>query len=166
VDSSLRPIRIVAPYLVLGVLTFAFGTGVARETSVLDGLLPAQAATVATAEASVPTPMQMLIADGRTFSIVKPGDADVSLTVPSGVVLTDARISYSIPASFPNAAALIIADEHRTFVYQLMNDTTFEASVHLQSGIASNGTLTVRLFVLNISNNQVQGAIMWSGYRG
>jgi hypothetical protein len=50
-------------------------------------------------------------------------------------------------------------------VYQLVNNTTFQAGVDLGSGIPSEGGVTVKLSCYNIAGNQCQGAIMWSGYR-
>ncbi len=88
----------------------------------------------------------------------------ISLTVPADVVLTDAHASFSVPESVANAASLIVRDGSRYFVYQIVNNTTFEASIHLESGIVSKGDLVVELSCYNIAGNHCQGALMWSGY--
>jgi hypothetical protein len=103
--------------------------------------------------------------DGMFFSVTKPGDPDPTLAVPSGVVLTDAHVTFSVPENVPNAAALYISDGNKTFTYQLVNNTTFGAGVDLGSGILSDGGLRVVLSCYNIAGNHCQGAIMWSGYR-
>jgi hypothetical protein len=104
--------------------------------------------------------------EGMFFSVTMPGGSDPTLTVPAGVVLTDAHVTFSVPESIPNAASLIVQDDETNFlVYQLVNNTTFQAGVDLGSGIPSNGGVTVKLSCYNIAGNHCQGAIMWSGYR-
>ena len=92
---------------------------------------------------------------------------DPSLTVPNGVVLTDAHVTFSLGENFPNSASLFIHDfaNGKTYVYEIVNNTTFHAGVDLGSGILSTGQLTVELSCNNISGNQCQGALMWSGYK-
>jgi hypothetical protein len=99
---------------------------------------------------------------GQFFS-AGPGD-DVTLTVPAGVVMTDALVTFSVPGAYPNAASLFISDDSgNVLVYELVNNTTFHAGADLQSGIPSAGGLNVTLSCYNISGNHCQGAIMWSG---
>ncbi len=105
---------------------------------------------------------------GQYFEITQPNappfiDA-VTLTVPAGVVLTDAHASFSIPENVANAASLIVRDGSDYFVYQIVNNTTFSAGVDLQTGIVSDGNLVVELSCYNIAGNHCQGALMWSGY--
>jgi hypothetical protein len=105
--------------------------------------------------------------DGEFFNVTMTGGvtgnpATPSLTVPAGVVLTDAHVSFSVPGNNPNAASLFISDGAKTFVYQIVNNTTFEAGIDLTSGIP--GPLTVSLSCYNIAGNHCQGALMWSGY--
>ncbi len=106
--------------------------------------------------------------DGQFFDITQPAgppfvDA-LSLTVPAGVVLTDAHATFSIPESVPNAASLIVRHGSAYFVYQIVNSTTFNAGVDLESGVLSDGDLKVELSCYNIAGNHCQGALMWSGY--
>jgi hypothetical protein len=153
VSSFRSMLKAGGPYLVIALLTLAVGSGVAKAT-------PASGSSDATT-----MPAQMLISDGVRFYVTKPESLDPTLVVPVGTVLTDARVSFSAPGAYPNAAALVIADRIRTFVYQLADDSTYEISVQLESGIPSDGTLAVSLVCFNIVNNSCQGAIMWSGYR-
>jgi hypothetical protein len=107
--------------------------------------------------------------DGKLFDITQPAQGPfqeaVTLSVPSGVVLTDAHATFSVPESIPNAASLFIMNESGEFlVYQIVNSTTFSAGVDLESGIASKGNLTVGISCYNFPNNHCQGALMWSGY--
>ncbi len=111
------------------------------------------------------TVQRTLVYDGTYFSVTKPADSDPTLTVPAGVVLTDAHITFSVPGNNPNAASLSIRVGSKTIVYQIVNDTTFHAGISLGSGIESNGDVTVQLSCYNIAGNHCQGAIMWSGYR-
>ena len=108
-----------------------------------------------------------LVNDGMFFSVTKPSGTDPSLTVPNGVVLTDAHVTFSLGENFPNSASLFIHDfaNGKTYVYEIVNNTTFHAGVDLGSGILSTGQLTVELSCYNISGNQCQGALMWSGYK-
>ena len=102
--------------------------------------------------------------DGVFFE-VDAFDPDPVLTVPAGVVLTDAHVTFSVPGTVPNAAAIHVAQGSKTYYYRLVNNTTFEAGVDLQSGIVSTGGLNVTLSCYNIAGNHCQGALMWSGYR-
>jgi hypothetical protein len=111
------------------------------------------------------TVQQRLVYDGKFFNVTKPAGQDPTLTVPSGVVMTDAHVTFSTPENVANAASLYIADGSKTLVYQIVNTTTFQAGISLGSGIKSNGNLTVKLSCYNIAGNHCQGAIMWSGYR-
>ena len=108
-----------------------------------------------------------LVNDGMFFSVTKPSDPDPSLTVPKGVVLTDAHVSFSVGENFPNSASLFISDSAngKIYVYEIVNNTSFHAGVDLGSGILSTGQLTVQLSCYNISGNHCQGALMWSGYK-
>jgi len=116
--------------------------------------------------ASLPVTLERTLeSDGLAFSVTKPGDTDPTLTVPAGVVLTDVHATFSTPENIPNAAALFVANNTKTFVYQLINNTTFHAGVDLGSGIVSDGQLHVTLVCYNISTNHCVGALMWSGYQ-
>ena len=108
-----------------------------------------------------------LVNDGMFFSVTKPSGTDPSLTVPNGVVLTDAHVTFSLGENFANSASLFIHDsaKGKTYVYEIVNNTTFHAGVDLGSGILSTGQLTVELSCYNISGNHCQGALMWSGYK-
>ena len=180
------------PYLVIALLMFFLGGGAARATPAIDIFRLAdganasqlakvdasgnvatnvsnfptnQSVTVTNASVPVTLPARTLVSDGEFFSVTALVDPNPSLTVPSGVVLTDARISFSVPENIANAASLFVSDGQHIYVYQLINDTTFEATVHLESGILSEGGLSVALSCYNIATNHCQGAIMWSGYR-
>ena len=105
--------------------------------------------------------------DGQYFDVTMTGTAtpppDPTLTVPAGVVLTDAHVTFSIPENDPNSASLYITDGGgKTLVYQIVNSTTFAAGIDLGSGIP--GPLSVVLSCYNIAGNHCQGAMMWSGY--
>jgi hypothetical protein len=106
--------------------------------------------------------------EGQFFDITQPNSPPfqpgVTLSVPAGTVLTDAHVTFSVPESVPNAAALFISDGSKTLVYQIVNNTTFSAGLDLESGITSTGSLIVQLSCYNIAGNHCQGAIMWSGY--
>jgi hypothetical protein len=109
-----------------------------------------------------------VVHDGQFFNLTQP-DAPpflpaVALSVPADVVLTDVHVTFSVPESVPNAAALVVDNGSRNLVYQIVNNTTFNAGVDLQSGILSTGALTVALSCYNIAGNHCQGALMWSGY--
>jgi hypothetical protein len=163
------------PYLVIAVLIFALGSGAARAVPPIDVFRLADATDtsrmaavdasgrVAVSVASLPA--RTLASDGKFFSVTKLADADPVLTIPAGLVLTDARVSFSVPENVPDAAALFIADAGHVYVYQIVNRTTYEATLHLESGIMSDGSLRVELSCYNIAGNHCQGAIMWSGYR-
>src|SRR5437588_6090756 len=114
------------------------------------------------------TLQRTLVRDGQFFDITQPEEAPfepaVEFHVPAGVVLTDVHATLSVPESLPNSAALFVADGSKTLVYQIVNNTTFNAGVDLQSGIMSTGRLTVQLSCYNIAGNHCQGAVMWSGY--
>jgi len=100
---------------------------------------------------------------GQFFS-VGPGD-QVTLTVPAGVVMTDAQVTFSVPGSISNAASLFISDDTgNVLVYELVNNTTFHAGIDLQSGVPSAGALNITLSCYNIVGNHCTGAIMWSGF--
>jgi hypothetical protein len=120
---------------------------------------------VNTAAQPVPVSVQPKLKYQGTFFNVGPGGS-ADLVVPAGIVLTDAHISFSVPAPIANAASLYIQDSSgAVLVYQLVNNTTFEAGIDLGSGIPSTGTgLEVQLSCYNISGNKCEGAIMWSGY--
>jgi len=108
-----------------------------------------------------------LVNDGMFFSETKPSGTDPTLTVPNGVVLTDAHVTFSVGENFANSASLFIHDSAngKTYVYEIVNNTTFHAGVDLGSGILSTGQLIVELSCYNISGNHCQGALMWSGYK-
>jgi hypothetical protein len=103
--------------------------------------------------------------DGTFFS-VGPG-VNETLTVPAGVVLTDAYATFSIPESLPNEASLFVEDSSgKVLVYQIVNNTTYEAHASFTSGIPSGSEgIEVILSCYNISGNLCQGALMWSGYK-
>jgi hypothetical protein len=105
-----------------------------------------------------------VLSDGVYFEI-DAFDPDPEFTVPAGVVLTDAHVTFSVPAPVPNAAAIYVSDGAKTYYYRIVNNTTFEAGLDLEGGILSNGGLKVKLSCYNISGNHCQGALMWSGYR-
>jgi hypothetical protein len=116
---------------------------------------------------SVPvTVKRTLDHDGEFFDVTMTGTATPpptpTLTVPAGVVLTDAAATFSVPENDPNSASLFISDGAKTLVYQIVNSTTFGAKIDLGSGIP--GPLTVQLSCYNIAGNHCQGALMWSGY--
>src|SRR5262249_40967538 len=111
--------------------------------------------------ASLPVTVERTLeGDGKPFDVTKPADPDPVLTVPAGVVLTDAHVTFSTPENFPNSAALYVANNTQTFVYQLVNNTTFHAGVDLGSGIMSDGHLKVALSCYGISTNHCVGTIM------
>jgi hypothetical protein len=119
--------------------------------------------------ASLPVTLQRtVVSGGQYFEITQPDAAPfepaVSLIVPAGVVLTDAHVTFSVPESVPNAAAIYVSDRPGTYVYQIVNNTTFGAGVDLHSGILSTGDMRVELSCYNIAGNHCQGALMWSGY--
>lgn len=179
------------PYLVIGVLTFALGGGIAKATPPIDIFRLADATdasrlakvdavgNVAVSVSNLPATQNVsgtvnvgnlpaprtLASDGRFFSVTKPVDPDPVLNVPAGVVLTSAHVSFSVPENVPNAASIFVASGGTIYLYQIVNDTTFEAGFDLESGILSDGTLAVELSCYNIAGNHCQGAIMWSGYR-
>src|SRR5438309_1476574 len=95
------------------------------------------------------------VSDGKFFNVTKPADSDPTLTVPAGVVLTDAHVTFSLPENNPNSAALIVTDTNTSkfFVYQIVNSTTFNAGIDLESGISSKGQLLVQLSCYNITDN-------------
>jgi hypothetical protein len=115
------------------------------------------------------TPVRTPVHDGKFFDVTQPAappflDA-VTLSVPAGVVLTDAHATFSVPENIANAASLFIMEGSGEFlVYQIVSSTTFHAGVDLASGIVSDGNLTVGLSCYNIAGNHCQGALMWSGY--
>lgn len=178
------------PYLVIAILMFGLGGGVAKATPPIDIFRLADASdathlakvdasgSLATTVGNFPAtqnvsgsvtvsalPARTIVSDGAFFSVTEPGASDPVLAVPSGVVLTDAKVSFSAPENDPNAASLLVSDGARTYVYQIVNATTYEATVHLESGILSAGGLSVALSCYKITGNRCQGAIMWSGYR-
>ncbi len=106
--------------------------------------------------------------DGMYFDVVQPSAPpfvdSITLTVPSGVVLTDAHATFSLPENVPNAASLIVRHGSQYFVYQIVNNSTFNAGIDLESGIVSDGDLAVELSCYNIAGNHCRGALMWSGY--
>jgi len=118
---------------------------------------------------AAPVPSNRIpVHDGQFFDITQPSSPPfqpgVTLSVPTGTVLTDAHVTFSVPESVPNAAALFISDGSKILVYQIVNNTTFSAGVDLESGITSTGSLIVQLSCYNIAGNHCQGALMWSGY--
>jgi len=118
---------------------------------------------------SVPvTLVRTPVHEGTYFEITQPAAPpfldSVSLAVPAGVVLTDAHATFSVPENIPNAASLIVRDASGFLVYQIVNNTTFNAGIDLESGMVSDGTLTVELSCYNIAGNHCQGALMWSGH--
>jgi hypothetical protein len=128
------------------------------------GIVATLVQVVNTSANPVPVKEQRTLAGGGQFFDVGPGGS-VSLAVPAGTVLTDAHITFSVPESIPNAAALFVSDSSGVLVYQLVNNTTFHAGVDLGSGIMSTGGgISVDLSCYNITSNHCQGAIMWSGY--
>jgi len=129
------------------------------------GIVATLVQVVNTSVNPVPVKEQRTLAGGGQFFEIGPGQ-DVNLFVPAGTVLTDAHITFSVPESIPNAAALFLQDgSGNILVYQLVNNTTFHAGVDLGSGIMSTGGgLSVDLSCYNITGNKCQGAIMWSGY--
>lgn len=163
------------PYALIAVLFLAIGSGVAKAAPpidifrLVDGTDATRVAKVDAAGNVATTvsnlPARTVVSDGKFFSVTALVDPNPVLNVPSGVVLTDAKVSFSVPENVPNSASLFISDGARTYVYQIVNDTTFEATVHLESGITSNGGLYVELSCYNIVGNHCQGALMWSGYR-
>ena len=134
---------------------------------IASGAPPTANVNVANTSANpVPVTVQRALAyDGTFFNVTKPAGTDPVLVVPAGVVMTSAHVTFSIPGSVPNAAALYIHVGSKALVYQLVNDTTFSAGIDLGSGIPSNGDVAVELSCYNIDGNHCQGAIMWNGYR-
>lgn len=134
------------------------------------GSIPAWAQTpvkvVNTTANPVPVSVQHNLQHAGTFFSVGPG-ASQTLAVPVGVVLTDAQLSFSVPEGVPNAASLFIEDgAGKVLVYKIVNNTTYDASITLSSGILSTGGgVKVELSCYNISGNLCQGALMWSGYK-
>jgi hypothetical protein len=120
---------------------------------------------------SIPVSLQRTpVHDGQFFDITQPSappfQSPITLSVPAGVVLTDAHATFSVPENVPNAASLFISDDAdgKVLVYQIINNTTFSAGVDLESGIVSAQGLTIQLSCYNIAANHCQGALMWSGY--
>ena len=109
-----------------------------------------------------------LVNDGTFFDLV--AYESITLTVPSGVVLTDAHVSFAHYYEGANASLFAVQDAPGTigakkYVWQSVNDMTFDAGIDLNSGIMSDGSLQVYLGCNNIEGNKCRGAIMWSGYK-
>lgn len=157
-DSPVRPVSIASPLPVpiIGSTTVSGTVGVNNFPNSLTG------ATVPVTLARIP------VHDGQFFDITQPNSPPfqpaLDLHVPTGVVLTDAHVTFSVPENVPNAASLLISGGGKILIYQIVNSTTFSAGIDLESGLVSTGDLTVELSCYNISGNHCQGAIMWSGY--
>jgi hypothetical protein len=157
-DSRVRSVSIVSPLPVpiSGSTTVSGTVGFNNFPNTLTGT------TVPVALARTP------VHDGQFFDITQPNSPPfqpaLDLHVPAGVVLTGAHVTFSVPENVPNAASLFISSGGKILVYQIVNSTTFNAGIDLESGIVSTGDLTVELSCYNISGNHCQGAIMWSGY--
>jgi len=121
---------------------------------------------VNTPSSPVPVKVQKNLQHDGTFFTIGAG-TDQTLTVPAGVVLTDAYATFSVPEGLSNAASLFIRDgSGKILLYQIVNNTTFEAHMSLTSGIPSTGSgIEVDVSCYNISGNTCQGALMWSGYK-
>ena len=85
---------------------------------------------------------------------VPPTGAPVTLTVPSGVVLTDVVLTLRYE---PGTMNLTVSDSSGPYIDTgAINHVSF----HFQSGILSDGTLTV-----SGTCYQNAGALMWTGYQ-
>jgi hypothetical protein len=109
-----------------------------------------------------------LLADATTFDLTMTGTptggpAQPKLMVPAGVVVTDVHASIT-STTIPDGAFLFIEDRNHTYVNQIVNHTTFEAGLNLESGIVSDGSLNIDFVCQNSTNNRCVGALMWTGH--
>lgn len=141
-------------------ILFIATTSIATHGASAAGQAVGNSATIAKAVA-----LQTKLRHQAMFFMVGPGESP-TLTVPKGVVLTDAHVTFSVPEGVANAASLFVRDgKGNVVVYRIVNNTTYEAGIDLQSGIPSTGAgISVQLSCYNISGNSCQGALMWSGY--
>jgi hypothetical protein len=157
-----RIARLLGVTLGLAVLGFVVSLAPQKTAS---GTVAANVNVVNTPANPVPVSAQRNLQQEGTFFNVGPGGSS-DLVVPAGVVLTDAHVSFSVSEAIPNAAALFVEDgSGKVLVYQIVNNTTFEAGINLGSGILSTGFgMKVQMGCYNITGNHCEGAIMWSGY--